>query len=118
MVEIVRLARRIARNPVMGPFISAEMAPGETVDDRALPDAIEAAVQGYGHPTASAPMGREDDKHAVVDGLGAVFGVTGLRVVDASIIPMAPSAATNLTTIMIAERIGSQLRTGSSDGFA
>ena len=114
MLEIVRLARRIARNPVMAPFISAELAPGETVDDNDLPDAVESAVQGYGHPTASAPMGREDDKHAVVDALGAVYGVTGVTVVDASIIPVTPSAATNLTTIMIAERISSELRARAS----
>ena len=110
MLEIVRLARRIARNSVLAPYIATEIAPGETVGDDELLDAIESAVQGYGHPTASAPMGRKDGEHAVVDAFGAVYGVTGLRVVDASILPFAPSAATNLTTIMIAERISSELR--------
>jgi choline dehydrogenase len=110
MFEGVRLARRIARNAVMSPFISAELLPGDNVQDADLPDAVEAALASYGHPTASVPMGCEGDERAVVDSSGAVFGVTGLRVVDASIIPRAPSAATNLTTIMIAERISSMLR--------
>jgi choline dehydrogenase len=41
----------------------------------------------------------------VVDSLGVVKGLSGLRVVDASIIPRAPSTVTNLTTITLAERI-------------
>jgi choline dehydrogenase len=41
----------------------------------------------------------------IVDSLGAVKGLAGLRVVDASIMPEVPSTVTNLTTIMIADRI-------------
>ena len=94
----------------MSPFISAEMVPGDNVQDGGLPDAVESALESYGHPTASAPMGHEGDQRAVVDSRCAVYGVTGLSVVDASVIPLAPSAATNLTTVMIAERISSKLR--------
>jgi choline dehydrogenase len=50
-------------------------------------------------------MGGSDDPWGVVDAVGAVKGLTGLRVVDASIMPEIPSTVTNLTTIMIAERI-------------
>ena len=50
-------------------------------------------------------MGGPADPWGVVDEVGAVKGLTGLRVVDASIIPEVPSAATNLTTIMVAEHI-------------
>jgi choline dehydrogenase len=52
-------------------------------------------------------VGDELDLHitAVVDSVGAVKGVSGLRVVDASIIPEVPSATTNVTVIMLAERI-------------
>jgi choline dehydrogenase len=55
-------------------------------------------------------MGLESDERAVVDPSGAAYGVTGLRVVDASIIPLVPSAAPNLTIVMLAERISSQIR--------
>jgi choline dehydrogenase len=92
------------------------MMPGETVQDDALPDSVESALASYGHPTATAPMGLESDERAVVDPFGAVYGVAGLSVVDASIIPLAPSAAPNLTTIMIDERISSHLRARSSSG--
>jgi choline dehydrogenase-like flavoprotein len=51
-----------------------------------------------------------DDPGAVVDSLGKVRGVAGLRVVDASIFPEIPSVATNLTTIMVAEYIAARIR--------
>ncbi|MDT7564524.1 MAG: choline dehydrogenase [Pseudonocardiales bacterium] len=114
MLEGVRLARRIARNPVLAPFIAAEMMPGENVRDDALPDAVESSLASYGHPTATAPMGPAGDEQTVVDPFGAVHGVGGLTVADASIIPLVPSAAPNLTIVMLAERIGAQLRERSS----
>jgi choline dehydrogenase len=42
---------------------------------------------------------------AVVDSVGAVKGLSGLRVADAFIIPEVPSATTNVTVIMVPERI-------------
>lgn len=50
-------------------------------------------------------MGSDDGPPAVVDWLGQVRGLERLRVVDASIFPDLPSAATNLTVITAAERI-------------
>ena len=46
---------------------------------------------------------------AVVDARGAVHGVTGVLVADASIMPIIPSANTNASTIVLAERIASTL---------
>ena len=54
---------------------------------------------------STAPMGGPQDPWAVVDSKGAVKGIGGLRVVDASIMPVVVSVALNPTTIMIAERI-------------
>jgi choline dehydrogenase len=48
----------------------------------------------------------------VVDAVGAVKGLAGLRVVDASIIPEVPSVATNLATIMVAEHIYQRVYAG------
>jgi choline dehydrogenase len=59
-------------------------------------------------------MGPAGDEQTVVDPFGAVHGVGGLTVADASIIPLVPSAAPNLTIVMLAERIGAQLRERSS----
>jgi choline dehydrogenase len=50
-------------------------------------------------------MGGPGDPWAVVDSVGAVKGLSGPRVADASIIPEVPSSTTNVTVIMLAERI-------------
>jgi choline dehydrogenase len=105
MLEGVRLARRIGRNPALARFIELEIIPGDAVTDDQLADAIASNLASYGHPVATVPMGGRGDPWSVVDSLGAVKGIERLRVVDASIIPVVPSVAINPTTIMIAERI-------------
>jgi choline dehydrogenase len=105
LLEGVRLARRIARNPALARFIELEIMPGDAVGDDQLADVIASNLASYGHPTATAPMGGPDDPWSVVDSHGGVRGIDGLRVVDASVIPVVPSVALNPTTIMIAERI-------------
>ena len=81
------------------------MTPGGSVtDDDSLKQAILEQVDVYEHPTSTVPMGLEG-AGAVVDSLGRVYGVRGLMVVNASIMPFVPSAPTNLTTIMIAEHV-------------
>jgi len=54
-------------------------------------------------------MGPNPDAGAVVDARGAVYGINGLRVADASVMPTIPSATTNLSTIVVAERIAAWL---------
>jgi choline dehydrogenase len=106
MLEGVKLARALARSPVFAPFTAGELIPGDAVaEDSALAAFIAANLATYYHPTSTAPMGGPADLQAVVDPVGAVKGVSGLRVADASIIPEIPSTVTNLTVIMLAERI-------------
>ena len=106
MLEAVKLGHAIARNRIFAPFIAGELTPGDAVaDDDTLAQVIAANLAVYGHPTSTAPMGGPGDPWAVVDSVGAVKGVSGLRVADASIIPEVPSATTNVTVIMLAERI-------------
>ena len=57
-------------------------------------------------------MGRKDDPDAVTDPDGKVYGVPGLRVCDASLMPTQVCANTNLPTIMIAERIADRIAAG------
>ena len=57
-------------------------------------------------------MGGPADEWAVVDATGAVNGVQGLRIVDASIIPEIPSTPTNLTVIMLAEHLHQRVYLG------
>ncbi|HWE09179.1 MAG TPA: GMC oxidoreductase [Solirubrobacteraceae bacterium] len=105
MLEGVTLARKIGRNPALAQFLELELMPGDGVGDDQLADVIASNLASYGHPTATAPMGGPQDPWAVVDSHGAVKGIDGLRVVDASIMPVVVSVALNPTTIMIAERI-------------
>jgi choline dehydrogenase len=110
MLEVVLLSRKIGRTAPFSELIDHEIAPGNTVDDgEALRANIVANTAAYLHPTSTVPMGADSDSTAVVDAWGKVRGVESLRVVDASILPEIPSVATNLTTIMVAERIAAKL---------
>jgi choline dehydrogenase len=110
LVEAVQLSRQIGRSAPFLDVIDHEMAPGNAIDDgKALRANIASNVAAYLHPTSTVPMGADTDPTAVVDAWGKVRGVDALRVVDASIIPDIPSAPTNVTTIMVAERIAAKL---------
>ena len=61
------------------------------------------------HPCGTCKMG--NDPMAVVDGEGRVHGLEGLRVVDASIMPLIITGNLNATTIMIGEKIADKIRT-------
>ncbi|HEX3537841.1 MAG TPA: GMC family oxidoreductase N-terminal domain-containing protein [Stellaceae bacterium] len=74
-------------------------------DDEALEDFIRKAGIGVWHATCTCRMGADGDPMAVTDNQGRVRGVTGLRVVDASLFPTVPCANTNFPTLMTAEKI-------------
>ena len=68
------------------------------------------AASGY-HPSGTAKMGPASDPMAVVGQYGQCHGLDQLVIADASIMPSVPRANTNLTAIMIGEKIGEWLRT-------
>ncbi len=73
-------------------------------------------VSGSGyHPVGTAKMGPVDDPEAVVDQYGRCHAIDQLVVADASIMPTVPRANTNLTSIMIGERIGEWIRANPSN---
>jgi 5-(hydroxymethyl)furfural/furfural oxidase len=74
-------------------------------DDDALETFIRGASIGVWHATCTCRMGADDDPMAVTDNQGRVRGVSGLRVVDASLFPAVPCANTNFPTLMTAEKI-------------
>jgi len=78
-------------------------------DDDALEAYIKRATVGVWHCSCSCRMGAVDDPMAVTDPEGRVYGVHGLRVVDASIFPVVPCANTNFPTMMAAEKIADQM---------
>jgi 5-(hydroxymethyl)furfural/furfural oxidase len=78
-------------------------------DDDALEDFIRKAAIGVWHATCTCRMGADNDPLAVTDNQGRVRGVTGLRVVDASLFPAVPCANTNFPTLMTAEKISDMM---------
>ncbi len=82
-----------------------------TVDsDNAIADFIRSNCTTMCHPVGTAKMGLDSDKDAVVDQYCRVHGVENLRVVDASVMPNIVRANTNLTCIMIGERVADWMR--------
>jgi 5-(hydroxymethyl)furfural/furfural oxidase len=78
-------------------------------DDDALESFIRGASIGVWHATCTCRMGADGDPMAVTDNQGRVRGVSGLRVVDASLFPAVPCANTNFPTLMTAEKIGDMM---------
>lgn len=64
---------------------------------------ILSSICSMGHPVGTCAMGKSDDRMAVVDSSFRVHGTSNLFVVDASVMPVIPSANTNLPTLMLAE---------------
>jgi 5-(hydroxymethyl)furfural/furfural oxidase len=81
-------------------------------DDAVLEAYVRRSVAGTWHPSCTCRMGRADDPEAVTDPEGRVYGVEGLRVVDASIFPCVPRANTNIPVIMCAEKIADAMKAG------
>ncbi|MCO5316003.1 MAG: FAD-dependent oxidoreductase [Solirubrobacterales bacterium] len=103
MVHGVRLAREIAAAEPLGSRTGREIYPGaDTVDDEAIEDDIRDRTELLYHPVGTCRMGSDDA--AVLDPELRVRGVAGLRVVDASVMPLIPGGNTNAPTIMIAEK--------------
>lgn len=102
-VEGLKLARRIASVSPLSDFVSAEHLPGADVTSD---DEIEAYFREQGgcvsHQVGTCKMGNDD--MAVVDARLRVHGLSGLRVIDASVMPKLVSGNTNAATIMIAEK--------------
>ncbi|TBU99218.1 GMC family oxidoreductase [Stutzerimonas kirkiae] len=82
-------------------------------DEAALERYLREQVGGVWHPSGTCRIGRADDPLAVVDPAGRVYGVEGLRVADASIMPVIPTANTNLPTLMLAEKIADAILAGA-----
>jgi choline dehydrogenase len=73
---------------------------------------IKNSTWTYHHPVGTCAMGLDPDAGAVVGADARVHGVSGLSVVDASILPEIPSANTNLPTIMAAEQVAARRSAG------
>ena len=82
-------------------------------NDETLEAFVKKAAIGVWHASCTCRMGADGDPMAVTDNQGRVRGVQGLRVVDASLFPIVPSANTNFPTLMTAEKIADAIVTSA-----
>jgi len=111
LVAAMRLARRILKSKPLAPYYDYEDFPGDKVesDDEMLAAAKERGTTTF-HPMGTCRMGPESDSTSVVDDELRVRGLEGLRVADASIMPMMLSANINAATMMIADKASDFIR--------
>ena len=104
--DAIRVTRRLMAQAALQPFQPQEYLPGPDVgdDDASLARAAGDIGTTIFHPVGTAKMGLPSDPLAVVDERLRVFGLEGLRVIDASVMPTITSGNTNTPTIMIADR--------------
>ncbi|MEA2532026.1 MAG: choline dehydrogenase [Thermomicrobiales bacterium] len=106
LVDAVNLARAFACQPPLAGLIGQETGPGPEVrTDAEIAGWVDAHVIHYYHPVGTCKMGPASDGEAVVDPRGKVHGLEGVYVADASIIPVAPRANTNIPAAVIGERV-------------
>jgi len=102
-IDSIKVARKIAEADSLKKHILDEYVPGQSfISDEELLEAAKNNSQSIYHPVGTCKMG--DDENSVVDEQLKVHGISGLRVVDASIMPELVSGNTNAPTMMIAEK--------------
>ena len=114
MREMVRRAVQLVKHEDFKAIIDERIEPTDTElsSDEALNEYLLREVTTGQHISGTCKMGPASDPLAVVDQFGHVHGLQNLRVVDASIMPDCIRANTNVTTMMIGERIADFIRQG------
>ena len=112
--EAVRLCVRLAEHDRFRDIIAELVSPtdADLASDAALDAWLLREVSTSQHISCTCKMGPASDPMAVVDQYGQVHGLDNLRVVDASIMPDCIRANTNVTTMMIGERVADFIRQG------
>nr|WP_271274633.1 GMC family oxidoreductase N-terminal domain-containing protein [Aliamphritea hakodatensis] len=112
LTEGMKIARRIINQPAMSDYVSHEMCPGKhvTADQDWLEFACREGQTIY-HPVGTCRMG--SDAEAVVDPQLRVNGLQGLRIADASVMPLIVSGNTQAAVMMIAEKAADLILSGS-----
>ncbi len=108
----LRIVRQAGASPAFDAVREREIWPGPGIATAAaLRGYLRRGVGSYYHPVGTCAIG------AVVDASLRVHGVTGLRVADASVIPVIPNAHPNATVYAIAEKAADMIGVpGASTG--
>ncbi|CAG2171000.1 unnamed protein product [Oppiella nova] len=117
LVEGMKLALKVAKTPALRAYNAQPFQttfPGceglELYSEPYLRCMARVYTITSWHPSGTCKMGFKTDPSAVVDPMGRVFGVRGLRVVDASVMPNVVSGNTNAPTIMLAEKMADHVK--------
>src|SRR5215210_3672499 len=109
--DAIRTTRRLMQQRALARYRPEELLPGPSVgdDDMSLAKAAGDIGTTIFHPVGTAKMGTASDPLAVVDERLRFFGVAGLRIADASVMPTITSGNTNTPTAMIAEKAAAMI---------
>ena len=103
LIEGIELSRELVNTRAFDAFRGEELAPGISVTSKSgLSEYVRQVASTVWHPVGTCKMGI--DRDAVVNPQLQVYGVEGLRIADASIMPTITSGNTNAPTIMIGEK--------------
>ena len=110
----IAMALELAERPELAEYVGERLSPSEDdlVSDEALDGWLMREATTYSHISCTCRMGPEGDPMAVVDQFGRVYGLEGLRIVDASIMPDLVRAPINPAVIMLAEKIADSMQAG------
>jgi choline dehydrogenase len=112
MVAALRLTLEICAQPALQPYCAQPFTTPDGDTDEALRAHLARTTFAIYHPVGTCRMG--EGPGAVVDAQLRVNGLEGLRVVDASVMPVVPRGNTNAPTIAIAERAAELIRAGAA----
>jgi choline dehydrogenase len=111
--QSLRQVRDIMARPAMQGFAPEEFKPGvQYQSDEDLARLAGDIASTIFHPVGTIKMGCDDDPMAVLDPHLRLRGISGLRVVDASVMPTITSGNTNAPTLMIAEKAAGWMLAG------
>jgi len=109
MIKGAKMMRAILQAPALAPYCARELhGITDGMSDKDWENHIRARADTIYHPVGTCKMGV--DENAVVDARLRVHGLTGLRVVDASVMPTLTGGNTNAPTIMIAEKAADMIK--------
>jgi choline dehydrogenase len=104
LIQAVKIGREIFATQPLAGWCREELMPGKAVQsDTELEDFVRQSGDSYHHQAGSCKMGSDD--MAVVDPQLRVYGVEGLRVADASVMPFVPSGNCHTAILAIAEKV-------------
>ena len=107
----IRKAREIVAQSGMDAYRGRELFPGEDVQsDEEIADYVSKTHNTVYHPAGTVRMGAADDEMSPLDPQLRVKGVSGLRVVDGSVMPQLVAVNPNITTMLIGERAAELIR--------